>query len=247
MGGQQTSRARDLELVLRETGLGGQVHVGISHPVPPEGGRRKPLPYREDGGSALSELDALLGPAVRPARGQLIEVGGDASSGRTALAYRMAAGTTQRGELVAWIDLPNALDPSFLLHAGVDLDALLWVRPPGVQAAMRSAELLLKAGFATLVIDLSGIPRPALERLGAGVWTRLLRAVRQTRSHAILLGTERLAGSFATLALYTERRRSRFEYGLFEGLDIQASVVRDRSGPAGAQYAVPIAHRPAPS
>jgi hypothetical protein len=209
----------------------------------PEEGEHAPGTESEDG---LFELDARIRPLLRPGLGQLLEISGDLSSGRTALAYRMALGTTARGELVAWVDLPNALDPRFLLRAGVALESLLWVRPPELRSALRASELLLKAGFATVVTDISGVPPEALSRLGAGVWTRLLRAVRQSRATAILLGGGRAAGSFATLALYTEKRRSRFEYGLFEGLDVRASIVRDRAGPTGAAYPVQVSHRPPP-
>ncbi len=174
----------------------------------------------------------------------MIEIVGEVSSGRTSLAYRLAAGTTKRGELVGWVDLPNSLDPRFLLRSGVDLKNVLWVRPPQVRAALRSAELMLRTGFALVTIDLEGAPRPELERLGTPIWSRLLRAVRESRSTALLLGPTLAAGASSTLGLHTERSRSVFEDGLFEGLEAQTTVLRNRAGPDGEVHPFRIHHRP---
>jgi len=251
---QQTERTQDEALDgllhdLREAGLDGQVRLGsaIRATGPLETAARRapaldPPPYEEV--EDRFAPDALLQPGVRPDQGRLIELSGARSSGRTALAYRMAAGTTARGALVGWVDLPNALDPRFLRRAGLDLSRLLWARPRDLAGAMRSTELLLRAGFATVVLDVEDAPARELARLGAAAWTRLLRAVRGTRATAVLLSSQRVAGSFATLGLYTERSRPLFDRGLFEGLDVRASVVRDRAGPTGAELPFRVLHRP---
>ena len=62
-------------------------------------------------------LDSVLRPLERSSQGRLIELTGPISSGRTALAYRLAAGSVARGELVGWVDPGNALDPRFLRPA----------------------------------------------------------------------------------------------------------------------------------
>jgi hypothetical protein len=244
---------RDLLCDLREAGLDGQVRLGsaIRATGPLETAPRRapapdPPPYEEshEDGEDRFAPDALLQPGVRPDQGRLIELSGARSSGRTALAYRMAAGTTASGALVGWVDLPNALDPRFLRRAGLDLSRLLWARPRDLAGAMRSTELLLRAGFATVVLDVEDAPARELARLGAAAWTRLLRAVRGTRATAVLLSSQRVAGSFATLGLYTERSQPLFDRGLFEGLDVRASVVRDRAGPTGAELPFRILHRP---
>ncbi len=222
---------------LHEAGLSDRVRLGV--PVPPvQGALGFPgsLLNRKTSTNPGAEETAFLPDALlRPTalrQGRLIEVCGEISSGRTALAYRMAAGATARGELVGWIDLPNALDPRFLMRAGVDLQRVLWVRPPELRAALRSAELLLKTGFAVVTLDLEGASRGALGKMGGSVWSRLLRAVRESRATALVLGSERVAGSFATQGLYTERRRAHFEGGLFEGLENRVTLQRDRTGPA---------------
>ncbi|MFI5317283.1 MAG: hypothetical protein ACHQ6T_16405 [Myxococcota bacterium] len=173
----------------------------------------------------------------------MIELTGELSSGKTALAYRLAALASARGELVGWVDLPNSLDPRYLQRAGVRLEDVLWVRPPGLQAALRTAELLIKTGFALVVLDLEGAPARELARLGASVWTRLSRALRESRASALLLGSQGAAGAFATLGARTERRRARFDAGLFEGLESQLEVLRRRAGPPGGVLHFSVYHR----
>jgi hypothetical protein len=156
----------------------------------------------------------------------------------------MAAGATSRGELVGWVDLPNALDPRFLLRAKVRLEDVLWVRPPDLQAALRAAELLAKTGFTLVVLDLEGVPARELARLGASVWTRLQRALRESRATALLLGATPAAGSFSTLGLSTARERTLFDTGLFEGLESRLDVLRNRAGPAEGERRFSVYHRP---
>ena len=192
----------------------------------------------------LEALDQLLCPLVRPAQGELIEISGERSSGRTALAYRMVAGATARGELAGWVDLPNALDPRFLRRSNADLNALLWARPEHARAALRAAELMLKTGFAMVILDLEGAPPRELEKLGTAAWNRLLRAVLATRNSVIVLGPQRVSNATATLGLHFEQRRPVFTRGLFEGLEAEARIVRNRRGPTEQTLPLRVHHRP---
>lgn len=217
----------------------------IGLPIPPQRLPGPAQPSATPGAEEAFSPDALLRPLFRPAQGELIELVAAPSSGSTALACRMAAGATARGELVGWIDLPGALDPRSLARSGVELRSVLWVRPERLQAALRCAELLLKAGIALVLLDLEGAPVRELERLGPPPWTRLLRAVRAARATLLLRSPHPLAGSSATLGLRTELRRARFESGLLEGLDSTLRVTRSRDvrGPDALNFR--LHHRPA--
>jgi len=71
------------------------------------------------GPTGLVTLDAPLGGGFPP--GQLLELIGSRSSGRTSVALRTMAAATARGELVA-LDM---LDVASAVAAGIDLDRLL--------------------------------------------------------------------------------------------------------------------------
>jgi len=61
-------------------------------------------------------------------RGDLTEIYGQGSSGRTTLAISFMAEVTRRAEACALVDVSDSLDPESLSTAGVDLDQLLWIR-----------------------------------------------------------------------------------------------------------------------
>ena len=92
------------------------------------------LPLEWTGGDAcaptgLPSLDAQLRGGVP--RGQVSEIVGPRSSGRTSVLRALMATATRRGELVALIDTLDRFDPASAVAAGVDLARLLWVRGTG--------------------------------------------------------------------------------------------------------------------
>src|SRR5262245_50599385 len=61
-------------------------------------------------------------------RGQLSEVVGPSSRGRTTVLLSLLAAAARRGEIVALIDTFDQLDVASAVDAGVDVERLLWVR-----------------------------------------------------------------------------------------------------------------------
>ena len=61
-------------------------------------------------------------------RGQVSEVVGPASSGRTSVAWAALAAASRRGESIALIDTCDRFDPPTAQACGIDLSRLLWVR-----------------------------------------------------------------------------------------------------------------------
>jgi hypothetical protein len=76
--------------------------------------------------TGLPALDAQLRGGVP--RGQVSEIAGPRSSGRTSVLRALMAEATRRGELVALIDTLDRFDPASAAAAGVDLARVLWVR-----------------------------------------------------------------------------------------------------------------------
>lgn len=133
-------------------------------------------------------------------RGQVSEVVGPASSGRTSVAWAALAAATRRGESVALIDTFDRFDPPTAHACGLDLSRLLWVRGqaisktsaaidpawlPGVRAvtgpgtfiertidrAIKALNLVVQSRVCTLVVlDLIDVPAAAARRLPAATW-----------------------------------------------------------------------------
>jgi recombination protein RecA len=199
--------------------------------------------------SSVSPLDDRLGGGFP--RGQLSELVGPRSSGRTSLMLRLLAAATRRGELVAVVDVLDMLDVESAAAAGVDLDRLLWIRGfvvpnPGMcrdmnqralEQAIRAYTLVLQAGnFGVVVFDASEAPADAIRRLPFTTWMRLQRLVEGSQTAALLVGNEPMARSSAGLTLQCGLRNAdcglagrRFSERLFEGVDVEARVVRARA------------------
>jgi hypothetical protein len=158
-------------------------------------------------------------------RGQVSEVLGPASSGRTSVAWAALAAATRRGESAALIDTFDRFDPPTAHACGIDLARLLWVRGqavsktaaaidpawlPGVRAvsgpgtfvervidrAIKSLNLVVQSGVCTLVVmDLIDVPATALRRLPASTWFRVERAIEGSDTVVLLLAAQPVARS----------------------------------------------------
>jgi hypothetical protein len=183
--------------------------------------------------TGLAALDAVLAGGLP--RGRVTELAGARSAGRTGLACAVAARTTAGGEVVAWVDADDALEPAAAAEAGIALARTLWVRPKTADDALRAAELLLGAGgFGLVVLDLGAEP----PRPRAPAWPRLAGAAERTRTALLVLAPWRVAGTFAALGLELGGRRTRWSGGagrltLLDGIDARVTVTRSRLGRPG--------------
>jgi hypothetical protein len=191
--------------------------------------------------TGITGLDASLGGGFP--RGQISELVGPRSSGRTTLMLQLLAAATARGELVALIDVLDMLDVESAAARGVDLSRLLWVRGlavinPGmcrdlnqraVEQAIRALALVLQAGnFGLVVFDAADAPSSALSRLPFTTWLRLQRIVAGSTTVCVLVGTEAMGRSSAGLTVRVKRSGVTFGRRLFGGLDIEARIARAR-------------------
>src|SRR5690348_8961531 len=87
---------------------------------------RRPAPVVEPLSTGLADLDRYLDGGLP--RGQVSELVGPVSSGRTSLLVRLIASATAQGELTALVDGLDRFDPSSAAAAGVTLDQVLWIR-----------------------------------------------------------------------------------------------------------------------
>jgi hypothetical protein len=163
--------------------------------------------------------------------GQLSEVVGPASSGRTTLAWQWMAAATRRGDTVALVDTFDRFDPASAVACGLDLDRLLWIRGqaisktacavdpvwlPGVRTvegpgtmvertldrALKALNLVLQSGVCpVVVIDLADVPLAALRRIPYTTWLRVQRVIEGGDTTCMLIAPEPLARSAGGITL----------------------------------------------
>ena len=168
-------------------------------------------------------LDRALSGGVP--RGQVSEVVGPSSSGRTSLAWAALAAATLRGESVALIDTFDRFDPPTAHACGIELSRLLWVRGqalskttgaidpawlPGVRAvngpgtflervidrAIKALNLVVQSGVCTMVVlDFIDVPATAVRRLPASTWFRIERAIEGSDTAVLILSATPIARS----------------------------------------------------
>jgi recombination protein RecA len=96
-------------------------------------------------------LDLALGVGGIP-RGRITEVFGPEGSGKTTLGQHIIAQAQQRGGTAAYIDVEHALDPSYAVKCGVNLEEL-WVSQPDTgEEALEIAEALVRSGALDVII-----------------------------------------------------------------------------------------------
>src|SRR5436190_8380848 len=164
--------------------------------------------------SGITGLDARLGGGFP--RGQLSEIVGARTSGRTSVLLQLLAAATMRGELVALVDALDRFDVASGAAAGIDLNRLLWIRGhvvanPGLcrdlnqralEQAVKAATLVLQAGnFGVVAFDVADAPPDAIRRLPFTTWLRLQRTVEGSQTLGVLIGSEPMARSSAGLTL----------------------------------------------
>lgn len=204
--------------------------------------------------TGLAALDELLGGGWP--YGKVSELIGPISSGRTGAAMATVAAAAGRGEVAAWIDAGDAFDPPSALAAGVDLARLLWVRPRGLEQAVRAAELVLEAGgFTVVVLDVDEACQALREpdargpgqRRKAPLRIRLARAVERARAVGLVMGARPWVGTCAAVTLVLGRGVASWGGGegcgvrWLEGLILQVRVERGGVGEVGRTTAPVLA------
>jgi recombination protein RecA len=197
--------------------------------------------------SGITTLDARLGGGFP--RGQISEMVGPRSSGRTSLLLRTLAAATRRRELVALIDVLDRLDVASADAAGIELDRLLWIRGQmmphlsssrdlndrALDRAIKAITLVLQAGnFGMVVFDAAEAPPHALQRLPFTTWRRLHRIIEGSQTVCVICAESSIARSSGGITVRVGRAagaagkpgRVRADGQLFAGFDIEIEVVR---------------------
>lgn len=165
--------------------------------------------------TGVKHLDLFLSGGIP--RGQITEIIGSSSSGKTSFLFSILAQATTQGEWVAYIDPFASLDPAFAQKAGIDLQRLLWVRggtsflPDKI---LKAADILAGAGgFGVVVLDLETgreMDPEVFKKIPFHIWFRLKRAVQGTSTILLILAKEAKAGSAVSRAISLRRRKTQW-------------------------------------
>jgi len=151
--------------------------------------------------TGVPKLDTALGGGWRV--GEISELTGARSSGRTTLLMATLAAATARGEIVALVDALDRFDPGVAAAAGVDLDRVLWVRgatltverarpamvEQSVLRAVRAFDLIIRAGgFGVVALDLAGVSARVVQLLPFTTWMRLAHANEGRQTVGVIVG-----------------------------------------------------------
>src|SRR5215469_1383607 len=156
-------------------------------------------PVRPGRASGIGDLDALLGTAGVPA-GQLTELFGARSSGKTMIALALLAAAMRDGALGALIDPSKSFFAPSAAGAGIDLRRLIVVRPGDGAGVRRAADALVRGGACpVVVVDCSESPGA----LQTHHCARLVGQAEKTSTTLVVVsnGDLQAVASFASLRL----------------------------------------------
>jgi len=198
--------------------------------------------------TGVAAFDALLPQGGLPL-GQAVELWGEAATGRTSLALRAVASAQRAGRLCAWVDGPAELYPPTAEALGVDLRALLMVRPraPG-QLAWTAQQLARSGAFACVVLDVTHTGA----RLSLQEGKKLVDAAVSSGTLLILLtpreapadGMLRLGTAASGTGFTVEVLRSRGG-GVSRSAEIPWEALWEKGAPTGLEERAPDAPAPA--
>jgi len=163
-------------------------------------------------GTGLPDLDRLLSGGF--IRGEISEIVGAVSAGKTSLAIAALGQATARGEVVAYIDTCGIADPASANQAGLDLTRLLWVRCDGsTEKALAAADILIRGGgFGMIVLDLTGPDDVQSQaKSHSHTWFRLKQSLEGTRMVFLVVNPSPVSGGLASLVLGLNRREGLWE------------------------------------
>lgn len=138
----EESKSLDLAISLldKQFGIGTVMKLGNS--------KSQPWPAISTGAPTL---DKILGIGGLP-RGRIVEIFGPESSGKSTISLSLVVQAQKMGLRCAYIDAEHALDPSYMLDLGINLEDLLLAQPHYGEEALEIVDKLIKTGEIGLII-----------------------------------------------------------------------------------------------
>lgn len=150
----------------------------------------------------------LVPVGIELTRGELTEIAGEQSSGKTSLVLSLLAGLTRSSEICAVVDSANTFDPCSAITCGVELENLLWIRCGGdLEKAFMSADYLVQAkGFGIVWLNLNGLSKRELRMVPKTYWYRYRTRIKETPTLILVTSEEPVTGSASQQAFVAKHK-----------------------------------------
>lgn len=197
------------------------------------------LPENFDNLSAIPtnipDFDSVLPKGGLPA-GELIQISGARSSGKTYFLFKILAGLKNLEGLILYFDLTGEISPQVLKTSELDSTRFIHMRSKSIQASLRAAEILFgNKEIEYVVFDLVGFK----DRIPKVLILRLKRAVKKSKGILFFLTDENYQGLASSItALRLKVIRTPFENVLDQrspdlSEKLSVTIVKDRFGNEG--------------
>lgn len=155
--------------------------------------------------TGIRALDEQLPGGGLPA-GELTELYGPESSGKSAVALKLLKTAQAQGALVAWVATDSFPSAQSLAWVGVDPQLIAMARQTWTLPGLELAARLVTEGIGVVAVDsVASLLGPDPDSSLAGVLNQglpsLARAVALTRSHVVLVNQERAVMGRGSLAM----------------------------------------------
>lgn len=137
-----SSTTSSLDKALAELNNAGKIQISRGSDAPAQELERLP--------TGIMRLDAAIGGGIP--RGRITELYGKEAGGKTTLALHTVARAQRAGLNVAYLDMEQTLDPTYMATLGVNWDALILSQPDYAEQVFEVMEKLATTGEVGLIV-----------------------------------------------------------------------------------------------
>jgi hypothetical protein len=143
----------------------------------------------------IPDFDSILPKGGLPA-GELIQISGARSSGKTYFLFKILSGLKNLEGLILYFDLTGEISPQVIKLSGLDSTKFIHIRSENVTASLRAAEVLfVNREIKFVVFDLVGIK----DNIPKALLLRLKRVIKKSKGIAFFLTNEDYQSSQSSL------------------------------------------------
>lgn len=150
-------------------------------------------------------IDDVIGGGIP--EGRVIEIYGPEASGKTSVSLSIAGNVQKEGGVVGYIDLENAMDPTYAEILGVKLEDLIFTQPASAEAALEMVKFMIQSEqFKLVVVDSIGAMVTRAESEGVSGDVKVAPLARLLSQQMKIIAT--LASKHNTAVIFINQQRA---------------------------------------